>query len=85
MSSRHAVRDFSNEAAQQYRYNPALGKYRAERCMSGISHDGYYTVAPSYLNGVVDGFLEDSEGLDRLAVMDLADMYYADFIVLTAW
>ncbi|HIS56896.1 MAG TPA: hypothetical protein IAB48_09630 [Candidatus Fimimorpha excrementavium] len=78
MSSRHAVRDFSNEAAQQYRYNPALG-IQSGALYDGISHDGYYTVAPSYLNGVVDGFLEDSEGLDRLAVMDLADMYYADY------
>lgn len=77
-SSRHAVRNFGNEEAVMYRYAPMLG------ILSGSLYnveagEGFETVAPSWLSDVTDSFLKDSEAYQKLAISDLATMYYADY------
>lgn len=77
-SSRHAVRDFGNEEVVMYRYAPMLG------ILSGAlfnveAGEGFETLAPSWLSDVTDSFLVDSKVYDKLAISDLATMYYADY------
>lgn len=77
-ASRHAVRDYANDAAQISRYQPVLGILN--RALSdGMQHDSYYLLAPGYLNAVTKKFLAGAGDYDRLAVSDLAGMYYADY------
>lgn len=77
-SSRHAVRDFGNEEVVMYRYSPVLGILSGE--LYGIeAGEGMETLAPSWLSDVTNRFLADSEAYDKLAISDLANMYYADY------
>ncbi len=78
MASIHAVRDFGNDEVVLYRYMPAIGILSGD-LYDGVAHNGHYLVSPKYLGYVVDGFLEDSEDYGKLAITDLAGMYYADY------
>ncbi len=78
MAGSHALRDFANEEALLYRYMPAIGILSGE-LYDGVSHNGYYLLAPRYLDYAVDGFLKDAKDYDKIAIMGLAGMYYADY------
>lgn len=72
----HALRDFSNEAAEFYPYSPAF---------EGIFNGHYdpmkaYTrVSPRYLPYLTEKFLAESADFPALAVGDLARDVYADY------
>ncbi|MDE7298183.1 MAG: hypothetical protein K2N94_05065, partial [Lachnospiraceae bacterium] len=78
MASRHAVRDFGNNEVMLYRYMPALGILSGD-LYDGVSHNGHYTISPNYLGYVTDKFLKASKDYGKLAITDLAGMYYADY------
>lgn len=78
MAGTHAVRDFANDEVLLYRYMPAIG-ILSGNLYDGVSHNGHYQLSPKYLGYVVDGFLKDSGDYGKLAITDLAGMYYADY------
>ncbi len=78
MAGIHAARDFANNEVMLYRYMPAIGVLSG-MLYGGGSHNGYYLLAPKYLDYVVDGFLKDSDDYGKLAIQGLAGMYYADY------
>ncbi len=78
LASWHATRDFANDEVVMYRYMPAIG-ILSGNLYDGVTHNGHYTISPNYLGYVTDQFLKDSEDYRKLAVSDLAGMYYADY------
>ncbi len=78
MASNHAVRNFGNDEVIMYRYMPAVGILSGEM-YGGVTHNGHYIISPAYLSYVTDKFLKKSNDYGKLAVTDLAGMYYADY------
>ncbi len=74
----HALRDYSNEAAQIYLYTPDTAKFNGR--WDPIR--SYTRLSPAYLPYVTDRFLEelDEQGLDiDLAIGDLGHDVFADY------
>ena len=77
-ASSHAVLDYANEEVSLSRYQLVLGILNSA-LSDGMTHDDYYLLSPRFLSGVTDSFLKDADQYSRLAVSDLAGMYYADY------
>lgn len=72
ISKIHALSDFSNNAAKIYGYSPLLATF-----MEGTST--YHLLKPTYLNSVVESFIEKDKDSTNLYLMDLGNQYYADY------
>lgn len=76
LRKQHTIYDYSNRAAEVYRYTPALGIFDGYISSTKFSS---YLVSPYYLSSVTDGFLEEAGAYDAVAVGDLTNIFYANY------